>query len=51
MDVVENAAVQKAIARETTKVVHALSKERQAEVGGKITSEIFSAANNNIRLI
>ena len=49
MDVVEHPEVQKAIARETSKVVTALSKENQAATWGQITAEIFSAANNNIR--
>lgn len=51
MDVVEHPDVQKAIAQETTRVVKALSKENQAAKHWKITAEIFSAANNNIRIV
>ena len=51
MDVVEHPEVQKAIARETSKVVNALSKESAAAISGNITAEIFGAANDNIRKI
>lgn len=51
MDVVHNPEVQKTIARETSRVVNALSRESAATMNGQITAEIFSAANNNIRVI